>query len=556
MAVQTDPSARPLAFPGGRPPTLRRGVRPHGRPTWAHLGLATLGALLIGIAGAARSAAPETPILGDLNGDGRVMVTDALQALRLSLGLEPPTEEALTLGDVAPAPGTGPRAGMPLGDGAITVLDALTIIRHSAGLPGGPWARPEEPASFARVVRDVFSVSCATSSCHNRNARRAGLSLEDPVEAYALLVGHDPDNAAARTEGLKRVTPGKPEASFLLTKLTGPNDEEGLQMPYGSDPLPADRVALVRDWIAKGAPFDADDGTLPPPSGGPSVDPKAQDVTLPVPPPDKGFQISVGPFDVPVGREVQRDCYLKAPIDEPRWVKRIDVAYNKGSHHLLIFKNDTQSVPDHVGTEFGLFLFEPWQLILGAQNEAVSQTLPPGIALPLQARQQMDFQLHYVNTGAQSTPTGRGKMVANFWYADPAEPASPPGFLFGAKLPFTLPAHQETTLSRAHIFHRDVRIFALEGHFHARGRRFRIYRWDGRTKGDVVYQSEEWDDPAYEAYDPPLEIKAGTGLLFEATYQNGTGRAIQQGPHAATEEHLFYWAWYYPGPDTVFDFGP
>jgi hypothetical protein len=40
-------------------------------------------------------------------------------------------------------------------------------------------------------------------------------------------------------------------------------------------------------------------------------------------------------------------------------------------------------------------------------------------------------------------------------------------------------------------------------------------------------------------------MKSGTGLSFEATYQNDTNRLISEGPYAATEEHLFYWAWFY-----------
>ncbi|MBW3625739.1 MAG: hypothetical protein KY468_20280 [Armatimonadetes bacterium] len=520
--------------------------------------LLALGVSLVLPHGAVAQELPRT-IIGDLTRDGKISVADAVRALRISVSLDASTEEDRYRGDVSPTPGVGPRAGKPLGDGRVDVGDALTLLRRAAGFPGGPWADPANPVSFARIHKEILRPGCATSSCHNANARRAGLNLEDPLEAFALMVNHDSTNAAALAQGKKRVVPGKPEESFLVTKLIGPTDEdEGARMPYGADPLSETQINLVKEWIAGGAAFDLDDGTLPDATD-PVIDPKAEDVTLPVPPPDKGFQISLGPFDVPRGQEIQRDYFLKTPNTEPKWIKRIDYAYNKGSHHLLIFKSDTADVPDHVETKFGISLDANWQLILGGQNEAFASEYPAGIATYLQPRQQMDFQLHYVNTSTQSTPTGRGKLVANFWYADPSEVTARASFLFGAKVNFSLPPRATTTLSRSVVFPHDVKVFALSGHYHSRGRRYRIFRWDGKQRGALLYESKEWDDPGYQTYTPPLEIKAGTGFTFEAVYQNDTDRTIREGPYAETQEHLFYFGWIYRdgvlnGQD-YFDFG-
>lgn len=493
------------------------------------------------------SAAEVTPprIVGDVTGDGRVTLLDATRTMRLAVGLEPASDEDRFRGDVSPTPGAGQREGWPVGDGRINVGDALAILRHLVGLPGGPWADSTQPVSFARVHKEVFLRSCAASSCHNSNSRRAGLDLENPLEAFALLVNEGASNTAASEAGKKRVVPGQPESSFLLTKLKGStNEDEGARMPYGAPSLSDAQIDLVKNWIADGAHFDLDDGTLPD-SVEPGVDPKEEDVTLPVPPPDKGFQISLGPFPVPPGGEIQRDYFLKTPNTEPRWIKRIEYAYNKGSHHLLVFKSDTEDVPDHVETKFGISLNSNWQLILGGQNEAFTSEYPGGVATYLLPRQQMDFQIHYVNTSTQSTPTGRGKLVANFWYADPSEVTARASFLFGAKLFFSLPAHFQTTLSREFTFPYDVKLFALAGHYHSRGRRYRIYRWDGKKRGEMVYESKEWDDPGYQTYHPPLEVKAGTGFSFEAVYQNDTDHIIQEGPYAETQEHLFYFGWTY-----------
>ena len=74
------------------------------------------------------------PLYGDLNGDGKITVADATRALRLAVGLEIPSPAEVEAGDVAPQPGTGPKAGQPYGDGRITVADAIRLLRQTVGM--------------------------------------------------------------------------------------------------------------------------------------------------------------------------------------------------------------------------------------------------------------------------------------------------------------------------------------------------------------------------------------------------------------------------------------
>lgn len=64
-------------------------------------------------------------IPGDLNGDGRVNLTDALLALRIALGLLQPTSDQLQAGDLSPLTG---------GDRRITLSDVTLILRRAVGL--------------------------------------------------------------------------------------------------------------------------------------------------------------------------------------------------------------------------------------------------------------------------------------------------------------------------------------------------------------------------------------------------------------------------------------
>jgi hypothetical protein len=69
----------------------------------------------------------------DLNGDGKVDVADALKALRITIGLTPPTADELMRGDVAPLV-----SGKPKPNGIIDLTDTLVILQRSVGLVS-PW---------------------------------------------------------------------------------------------------------------------------------------------------------------------------------------------------------------------------------------------------------------------------------------------------------------------------------------------------------------------------------------------------------------------------------
>jgi large repetitive protein len=68
-------------------------------------------------------------VMGDLNGDGLVNIQDAMTVLRMAVGLDQVTPEALAHADVAPLVN-----GVPHPDGKIDVGDVLIILRKVVGL--------------------------------------------------------------------------------------------------------------------------------------------------------------------------------------------------------------------------------------------------------------------------------------------------------------------------------------------------------------------------------------------------------------------------------------
>ncbi len=110
---------------------------------------------------------------------------------------------------------------------------------------GGGTGGPLQP-TFASIQANVFTPIC--TACHAGASAPAGLRL-DALSSYALLVGV----ASTEVPGLQRVNPGNPADSYLIQKLEG-RAAVGARMPFGGPYLDDTTIAVIREWIAAGAP--------------------------------------------------------------------------------------------------------------------------------------------------------------------------------------------------------------------------------------------------------------------------------------------------------------
>jgi hypothetical protein len=113
--------------------------------------------------------------------------------------------------------------------------------------PSSGNGQPAADTTFTMVRRQVLDPSCALSGCH-ADAEYPNLSAD---RAWANLV-----EKASSVPGLSLVTPGDPERSYLYIKITGGPGMEGSLMPRNRGALSAADKAVVRAWIARGAPND------------------------------------------------------------------------------------------------------------------------------------------------------------------------------------------------------------------------------------------------------------------------------------------------------------
>ena len=197
------------------------------------------------------------------------------------------------------------------------------------------------------IRHDILSANCA--NCHTAGtsfARQSDLILT-PDEAYRELVDVPPRNDAAREDGLLRVSsagqlPGI-EQSYLWEKINvvqqdhlhDDHPEYGALMPLGTDPLTNGELSFIEQWMLEGAPETgvvADIALLE------DTSMYAPHTFEPLPVPQNGIQLHVGPFDVWPAERYDREIYYFEPVraDEPMYVNKYEVRYREGSHHFIL----------------------------------------------------------------------------------------------------------------------------------------------------------------------------------------------------------------------------
>lgn len=134
------------------------------------------------------------------------------------------------------------------------ILTLLWII----GIPACQFSDANQ-ISYNRDIRPIFNQKCL--SCHGGIKQSGGFSLLFEEEAFA------------RTEsGKPAIVPGYPTRSELIRRLRHKDPE--LRMPFESEPLTEQEIALVEQWIKEGSKWEKHWAYIPP-------DPNIQPPDLP-----------------------------------------------------------------------------------------------------------------------------------------------------------------------------------------------------------------------------------------------------------------------------------
>jgi cytochrome c553 len=151
-------------------------------------------------------------------------------------------------------------------------VDVPRVLALMAALSGASVAiahaghRPAEaslsPPDFTRDVAPLLAARCFT--CHGPDAstRKAGLRLDTRDGAVA----------ASRGGGRAAIVPGNPDASELIARVTSVDPDDRMPPVDGHVALDAREVAILREWIAAGAPYAKHWSWQPLPPGEPTTD--------------------------------------------------------------------------------------------------------------------------------------------------------------------------------------------------------------------------------------------------------------------------------------------
>jgi hypothetical protein len=292
------------------------------------------------------------------------------------------------------------------------------------------------------------------------------------------------------------------------------------------------------------------------------------DVVLPPPAtPEKGWQLSIAPFALNPGQELQQCYFFEVPYDEPVFVNHIAIAQTTGTHHMNIFRMRTigglDGAPGDVVVDGECWTspnWKDWPLIVNSQNEGnVALPLPEGVAHRFEPREKIMLQTHYVNATTQVTPSV-GKVLVNFDRMPANAVTAELGTAFATNQNLRVCPGQagvkfETTCRFA--ADKPVTIFGANGHFHSRGRRFTMSVFNPTEgAGEPFYESTSWDEPTF-AKNLGLPVPARGGISYSCEFAADPSDCgdpddnccFTFGGKVEQQEHCNAFVYYYPRRD-------
>ncbi|QKZ12607.1 hypothetical protein [Spirosoma sp. KUDC1026] len=437
----------------------------------------------------------------------------------------------------------------------VAVLIQLTGCQKAA-------VTEEEPAAvatFELIQQKILTPSCATSGCHasekDGSFAQHGLVLADGL-AYQNLVGVDPKNSDAKTDGLKRVKAFAAYESLLYHKLSvmashHTGRQYGNPMPLGSEPLSDGQAEFIRRWIEAGAPKTGAvaDATLldSKTTTGVAYEP------LPVPAVGKGFQLSIPTFEV--APTFERELFTRRLVGNTQdvYVNRFEINMRSGSHHFVAYDFDNKNIlpslndirdlrnPDNSLNWTTALSMSNHIYLAGSQAQYQDYTFPEGAALLLPAGMSLDLNSHYVN---KTSTTTKGEAQINLYTVDPSTVKHVVRTLNLSNTSLKIPANSRVTLIKSFTGNKTTKILALTSHMHKLGEKFVIKIKGGSRDGEVVYTSTDWEHPNIVTFRTPIILQKGEGLTSEITYNNTTSKAVSFGLTSEDEMGIIFGYYY------------
>ncbi|WP_161966144.1 CHRD domain-containing protein [Steroidobacter cummioxidans] len=150
--------------------------------------------------------------------------------------------QSLTAADLADL-----AAGMLFVD-VLTPEEPAGALRGQLSLVVGA-PTPASTVTLTQLQRTIFTPICSVCHTGGGSSLPASMDLTSTAATFAAIAGVP----SIENPSLLRVSPGNPDASYLVHKIEGASDIIGSQMPMAGAPLDPSLIANVRAWITEGA---------------------------------------------------------------------------------------------------------------------------------------------------------------------------------------------------------------------------------------------------------------------------------------------------------------
>jgi hypothetical protein len=212
------------------------------------------------------------------------------------------------------------------------------------------------------------------------------------------------------------------------------------------------------------------------------------------PPPDKGFQMHIGPSNY-ANPEAQ---YLLQPGQEstPTFTavsgntQQVYFYYRQirqrpGAHHNIVTSGAGGDIGlgQRIATSNNLAEDDPKGGIIAPENADVGISMPPSTTISV--------SLHSINTTQQ---VELREIWINFWYVDPSKVKEPVKEIFDIAPQGSIAPGADVTYGSSCSVSGTGRMLWMYGHRHANNVRFSAWRTHAGQK-DLVYQSYNYEEP-------------------------------------------------------------
>jgi hypothetical protein len=222
-------------------------------------------------------------------------------------------------------------------------------------------------------------------------------------------------------------------------------------------------------------------------------------------------------------------------------VDRLQIQFPEGSHHVHIYRS-LEPEADKVYDCFKGIDWTKWSLLVGAQTKPMDWQLPEGVTLPLEPRQQLLAQVHWLNTTDKPIDS---QIDLSFHTTEESQEHL--GVVFGVNQRINIAPGQHARVQAFCPMPEGAKLHAMMGHFHAHGSDYRVIeRMPNQTEGGELYAAA--DEPAFEfkTFAPGHEIPRGAGFQYECNFFNWGGAPLTWGSDTQTQEHCNMTAYFSP----------